>query len=81
LAKQTLSPVIVTDPNRKITWVNDAFIRTYKYSSEEALGRDPQEVLSGPETSGEKLERFQKMILCNEAFTDRKAVFRSGANR
>jgi PAS domain S-box-containing protein len=70
LAKQTLSPVIVTDPGRKITWVNDAFIRTYKYSSEEALGRDPQELLSGPETSEEKLERLKKMILSKEAFTD-----------
>jgi PAS domain S-box-containing protein len=70
LAKQTLNAVIVTDDQRKIKWVNDAFVRMYGYSVQEVVGKNPQEILSGPETSAEKLELLQKMIGREEAFSD-----------
>lgn len=70
LAKQTLNPVVVTDTEQKITWVNDAFIRTYGYSMQELIGQMPKDVLSGPETSVEKLGLLQKMLDRKETFSD-----------
>ncbi|TCZ67903.1 PAS domain S-box protein [Flaviaesturariibacter aridisoli] len=56
IAKQTSNPVIITDPDRKITWVNDAFVRLTEYTLEEVKGKYPTAVLAGPDTSVEALE-------------------------
>ena len=45
VASHTSNAVIITDPERHITWVNDGFTRMYGYSAEEALGKKPSDLL------------------------------------
>lgn len=61
VAKQTSDPVVVTDVDRKINWINEAFTRTYGYALTELLGKDLQEILSGPDTCKTKLASLQRM--------------------
>ena len=58
IVRRTSNAVIVTSPELRITWVNDAFTRMYGYSAEEALGRSPSDLLSAannPEESTQVL--------------------------
>jgi PAS domain S-box-containing protein len=50
VAKHTSNAVIVTDAQRRITWVNDGFVRISGYTSEEAIGRSPGELLQSDNT-------------------------------
>jgi PAS domain S-box-containing protein len=49
-ARNTANPVIVTDPEGRIEWVNAAFSQLTGYSLDEAKGRKPGHLLQGPET-------------------------------
>jgi PAS domain S-box-containing protein len=44
-------PLIVTDEDRKIIWVNEAFTNVMGYSVTEAIGQNETELLFGPLTS------------------------------
>jgi PAS domain S-box-containing protein len=50
IASETLSPIVVTDVNRRIQWVNAAFTRAMEYTWEEAIGKRPEDFLYGEET-------------------------------
>jgi PAS domain S-box-containing protein len=50
VAKHTSNAVIVTDAQRRITWVNDGFVRISGYTAEEAIGRSPGELLQADTT-------------------------------
>lgn len=50
VAQQTTSSVTITDPQHKIMWVNAAFTKLTGYSLEEATGKNPKELLTGPKT-------------------------------
>lgn len=50
IASETLSPIVVTDVNRRIQWVNAAFTRVMEYTWEEAIGKRPEDFLYGEET-------------------------------
>ena len=50
VAKHTSNAVIVTDSQRRITWVNDGFVRISGYTAEEAIGRSPAELLQSEQT-------------------------------
>ena len=45
VARRTSNAVIITDAQRRITWVNEGFERLSGYSSAEALGHHPGELL------------------------------------
>ena len=45
--------VIIMDAEARITWVNAAFTRDLGYTSDEAIGRRPNDFLTGPETDPE----------------------------
>ena len=47
--------VVITKPDGVIEWVNDGFIRTMGFTAEEVIGRTPDAVFHGPETSVETL--------------------------
>lgn len=45
--------VIITDENKKITWVNDGFTKMTGYTLQEVVGKNPGSVLQGAETDEE----------------------------
>ncbi|MBC7622381.1 MAG: PAS domain S-box protein, partial [Aeromicrobium sp.] len=45
VARLTNNVVLITDAQRRIVWVNEAFTRTSGYTPEEAIGRAPAELL------------------------------------
>jgi PAS domain S-box-containing protein len=55
VASRTYNGVLITGPTGRIEWVNAAFTRLTGYTSEEAIGRHPDDFLMGPATSSETL--------------------------
>ena len=50
VAKHASDSIILTDAQRRILWVNDAFTRATGYAGIEAVGRTPSDLLDGPKT-------------------------------
>ena len=50
VAKQTTNGVIITDPQGRITWTNDAFTDMTGYSFSEIVGQKPSDLLQGENT-------------------------------
>ncbi len=50
VASKTENVIIITKKNRKIEWVNEAFVKVTGYSFEESIGKNPK-FLQGQETS------------------------------
>ncbi len=42
--------MVLTDPDVNIVWVNEGFERITEYSHDEVIGKNPREILQGPET-------------------------------
>ncbi|WP_439505867.1 PAS domain-containing protein [Sediminibacterium sp.] len=62
IAQKIGSIIIMCNADNRITWVNDAFVKTTGYSLKEASGKTPGSFLKGPETSKETLKRIKKVI-------------------
>ena len=64
VATRTTNAVIITDTNRKITWINEGFTRLTGYTHEEALGKSPgglvQHPLANPETIASMREALDR---------------------
>lgn len=62
IAQKIGSIIIMCNADNRITWVNDAFVKTTGYSLKEVCGKTPGSFLKGPETSKETLNRIKKVI-------------------
>ncbi len=51
--------VVITDAEDKVVWVNDAFVNHTGYSLLEVIGEQPQQFLSGPDTSNNVLKEMK----------------------
>ncbi|MBK6635963.1 MAG: PAS domain S-box protein [Chitinophagaceae bacterium] len=51
IAHETVNAVIITDPEGKIVWTNEAFTKITEYEPDEVLGKKPGDFLQGEETS------------------------------
>ncbi|WP_441001505.1 PAS domain S-box protein, partial [Fodinibius sp. SL11] len=81
VASKTTDMIVITDAKEHITWVNDAFEEETGYMLDEIIGKNPGELLQGPETDPDtvqhiadklkKLETVQEVIL-NYAKNGRK---------
>lgn len=58
IASETLSPILITDVERRIQWVNAAFTRVTEYTLEEAIGKRPEDFLYGEETDQGTIKRL-----------------------
>jgi len=58
VAAKTTDVVIITDEEKRVTWVNDAFEKLTGYTFEEIQGKNPGEVLQGPDTDPESVRRM-----------------------
>jgi PAS domain S-box-containing protein len=59
VARATASAVIITDIAGVIVWVNDGFTRITGFSSAEAIGRIPGQLLQAPNANREEAERVR----------------------
>ena len=62
IAQKIGSIIIMCNSDNRITWVNDAFVKTTGYTLKEVCGKTPGSFLKGPETSKETLDRIRKVI-------------------
>ena len=58
LARHTTNAVLVTDRERRIRWVNEAFTRLYGHSLDEALGQQPEQLLYTPHSEPQARQRL-----------------------
>jgi PAS domain S-box-containing protein len=59
VARATASAVIITDIAGVIVWVNEGFTRITGFSSDEAIGRIPGQLLQAPNANREEAERVR----------------------
>ncbi|ABG33647.1 EAL/GGDEF/PAS domain protein [Roseobacter denitrificans OCh 114] len=62
IAEMASESVTVTDENQRILWVNRAFTTMTGFSTEEAVGRTPRQLLQGPETSAEARNEIRQAV-------------------
>lgn len=62
IAQKIGSIIIMCNSENRITWVNDAFVKTTGYTLKEVCGKTPGSFLKGAETSKETLDRIRKVI-------------------
>ena len=67
VAKRTSNAVIVTDVQRRITWVNEGFVRISGYSAEEAVGQLPSALLRSKKTDPQVLEKVSEAVRLGES--------------
>ncbi len=66
IAERTHNAVIVTDTERRIVWVNDAFTGVTGYTPEEAIGRVPGDLLQCDRSDPQAIERMRRAIRAQE---------------
>lgn len=68
VAQRTDSAVVITDRDVKIEWVNEAFTRITGYTADEAIGRNPGQLLQGPETDPETVRAMREGLRAGQGF-------------
>ncbi len=62
VASHTTNGVLITDPERRIVWVNDGFTRLSGYTAHEALGRQPSELLHSELTDADTVHGMREAM-------------------
>jgi PAS domain S-box-containing protein len=62
VAARTDNLVIICSIDGRIEWVNESFSRIMEYPLSEVIGRNPIDLMAGPETNGWTLRRVQAAI-------------------
>jgi PAS domain S-box-containing protein len=62
VAKRTSNAVVITDANRRITWVNDGFTRITGFTFPEAVGKKPSEFLQFEKTDPKTIELLREKL-------------------
>lgn len=57
IARKTVNAVLITDPEGKIEWVNEAFTRLTEYTFDEAVGQTAEALLHGEGTEPKPVRR------------------------
>ncbi len=68
VAARTDNAVVITDADRKIEWVNEAFTRITGYTLAEVVGRKPGAFLQGEETDPATVRRMHEHLERGESF-------------
>lgn len=71
VARRTGNAVIVTDSQQRIEWVNDEFCLLTGYSSEDAVGRVPRDVLQGPDSDRSLVRTWLRRFVHSSRSTPR----------
>lgn len=70
VAARTVNAVILTDAAGRVVWVNEGFHRVTGYTLEEVSGRKPGEILQGPGTDAETVQRVRNHLRKGEGFSE-----------
>ncbi|KQW51537.1 hypothetical protein ASD88_02555 [Pelomonas sp. Root662] len=62
VASHTTNAVMITDGERRITWVNDGFTRISGYTPAEALGRQPSDLLHSERTHADTVHGMRESM-------------------
>lgn len=81
VASQTHNGVVIFDAEGRMEWVNNAFLEATGYDMESLAGTEFGEVLRGPDTSEETLERVREHFRKREPFTEELLVYTAGGDR
>ncbi len=65
----TDNPVVITDPEGRAEWVNDAFVRRTGYGLDEVVGRVPGHLLQGPDTDPATVDLMRACVTERREFT------------
>jgi len=68
VASRTDNLVIISDPDGRTEWVNEAYERVTGYTLAEVYGKKPGDVLQGPETDPETVAYMRKQLRKREGF-------------
>ncbi|MBC6108990.1 PAS domain S-box protein [Pedobacter fastidiosus] len=68
IAEININTIIITDNEDKITWVNKSFSEMTGYTFEEALGKKPEHLLNGENTSQATLDYLNSQVKKGLAF-------------
>lgn len=68
VARKTSNGVIITDSTKKITWVNPGFTRITGYTTEEAIGKTPAELLQFDKSDPIVINDMRKALAAGEPF-------------
>jgi PAS domain S-box-containing protein len=68
VARNANDSVVLTEPDGRIAWVNAAFTRITGFGPAEAIGRQPHDLLSGPETDPGTLAEIARSITAGRSF-------------
>ncbi|WP_316832062.1 PAS domain S-box protein [Pedobacter aquatilis] len=69
IAEVNTNTVIITDSADLITWVNQSFTNMTGYTFDEAIGKKPEHLLHGPNTSSETLDYLNECVAKGENFS------------
>ncbi|OJS98307.1 putative bifunctional diguanylate cyclase/phosphodiesterase [Marinobacter nauticus] len=70
VASATRNMVLILDAAGRIEWVNSAFERYTGYSVANILGKQPSEVLHGPDTDPDTVRRIHQHLFRGEVFEE-----------
>ena len=70
VASKTDNAVIITDKNGLIEWINEGFSRITGYALPEVLHKKPGDILQGPETDPETVDRLRRAIQEKRSITE-----------
>jgi PAS domain S-box-containing protein len=68
VARRTSNAVVITDLQRRITWVNDGFERITGYSQAEALGQPPARLVQCERTDPATLQAMRAALNAGQGF-------------
>lgn len=69
VAQRTDNSVVITDAHFRIEWVNEGFTRLTGYTAEEAAGKLPRDLLSGPASNQETVKQMYQTLQRGEPFS------------
>lgn len=81
IAARTDNAVILTDPQGRIEWVNDGFVRMTGWVLSEVRGKRPGEFLQGPETDSSTTQYMAKRLAEGEGYNVEVVNYAKGGRR
>lgn len=69
VASKVNNAVVINDANNHVTWVNDAFENITGFTIDDLKGKRLGDLISGPETDIELLEKARELTKQNQSFT------------
>ncbi len=68
VASATDNMVVITDAQGRIEWVNDAFTRVTEFTVEESVGKEPGELLQGPDSDPAVVAEMAAALTAGDGF-------------